>query len=85
MKKNTWEILKTVIYQWHFYFLRIISFLLVLKGQCFCEKRRYVPLPLPLTGRGCGGLLRLASLGRRKKRILDPGTLKKIKIPLIDY
>jgi hypothetical protein len=33
----------------------------------------------------CGGLLRLAPLGRRKKRILDPGTLKKIKIPLIDY
>jgi hypothetical protein len=31
---------------------------------------------------GCYALLHC---GEGKKRILDPGTLKKIKIPLIDY
>jgi hypothetical protein len=112
-KRTPIRIKTKVIYQWHFYFLRLIRFLLVLKepcvttyrnavgnescnhialkGQHFCEKWRYVPLPLQgeVAWNGhpsrCGGLLRLVTLGRRKKRILDQGTLKKIKSPLIYY
>jgi hypothetical protein len=33
---------KNVIYQWHFYFLRLIRFLLVLKGPCVTTYRNAV-------------------------------------------
>jgi hypothetical protein len=40
---------------------------------------------LPLQGKVAGSCYALPRWGEGKKRILDPGTLKKIKIPLIYY